>query len=326
MSLNLSRLGELSAAGKPYALATVVAAEPPTSARPGDKALITEEGQLEGWVGGSCAEPLVRREALRALADGLPRLVRIVPAADAAGAKRPGQLTVATTCPGGGSLEVFIDPQLPRPLLAVFGGSPAARLLVQMGALAGFRTCALHPGAHPEDFPGAHLVLSQLELAAAAPGPDSWAVVATMGHYDEEALAAALAHPQVIVSLVASRRRAQAVVEGLKRRGFHEEALARVRAPAGRVQGATQEEIAVLALAEVITLRLEARKRRPHPGVGGETEEQHLKTDPVCGMPVDPVSAPHRLELGGSTICFCSAECRERFQGEPQRFATPAPA
>src|SRR5229473_6861285 len=148
--------------GTPCALATVVRTEPPTSARPGDKAIITADGRLRGWIGGSCSEPVVRREALRALAEGTPQLVKIVgspPRDEVAGTpvgmkqtRRRGELTVATTCPSGGSLDVFIEPHMPRPLLLVFGDSPAARTLIQMGSLAGFRTCAVHPGARPEDF------------------------------------------------------------------------------------------------------------------------------------------------------------------------------
>ncbi|MGA7910762.1 MAG: XdhC family protein, partial [Candidatus Dormiibacterota bacterium] len=176
----------------------MVRCEPPTSARPGDKAVITADGRLRGWIGGSCSEPIVRREALRALEEGVPQLVRIMPSSTGApatksreAARRHGELTVATTCPSGGALDIFIEPQLPRPLLVVFGDSPAARAIVQMASVAGFRSCAVHPGARAQDFPGADLVLSTLDVAGANPGADSWAVVATMGHYDEDAVEAA---------------------------------------------------------------------------------------------------------------------------------------
>jgi xanthine dehydrogenase accessory factor len=302
-----ARVAELVAAGVPCAVATVVRCEAPTSARPGDKALITGEGRLEGWIGGSCAEPLVRREALLALADGQPRLVRIVPGGGDSAPSRPGELTMATTCPSGGSLEVFVDPRLPPPLLAAFGDSPAAHALVKAGAIAGFRTCAVHPGARSEDFPGADLVLSELDLGPANPGPDTWAIVATMGHYDEDALAAALAHPGVDVALVASARRAAAVLEVLRQRGFSGEALAEIRVPAGHGHGATQEEIAILALAEVIALRRARTSARPAP----EPEEAIFATDPVCGMAVQIAGAMHTLVAGGQTTYFCSASCLE---------------
>jgi xanthine dehydrogenase accessory factor len=302
-------------------LATVVACEPPTSARSGDKAVITADGRLFGWVGGSCSEPIVRREALRALAEKTPRVVRIVPAASAGQAGqpgRPGELTMATTCPSGGSLEIFVEPRMPRPLLVVFGASPAARTLVGLGALTGFRTCAVHVGARPEDFPAADLVLPTVDLAPARPGPDTWAVVATMGHYDEDALEAALAHPEVNVALVASSRRGNATLEVLRQRGLDDVTLARVRFPAGGVRGDQQEEIALFALTEIVSARRAAAEGRPVAVPTVETAT--FATDPVCGMPVDVTTALHRAARGEATFFFCGAGCRERFEREPELY------
>jgi xanthine dehydrogenase accessory factor len=255
----IALITEHAAAGTPCAVATVVRCEPPTSAHPGDKAVITADGRMRGWVGGSCSEALVRRESLRALDDGTPRLVRIQPGAAPPAPTAPGELVLATTCPSGGALEIFVEPHLPRPLLAVYGASPVATALVRLGAIAGFRTCAVHPGARSEDFPGATTVLSSLDLSPAAPGRDTWVVVATMGHYDEEALEAALAHADADVALVSSARRAAAVLAGLRGRGLDEATLARVRAPAGGRRAGGQAQIAVLVLAEVIAER-EARR------------------------------------------------------------------
>src|ERR1700693_1536639 len=232
----LELLHKYAVNGTPHVLATVVRTEAPTSARPGDKAVVTADGRLHGWIGGSCSEPIVRREALRALSEGVAQLVRIVPAPEVKQTRKRGELMVATTCPSGGALDIFIEPQLPRPLLMVFGDSPAARTLVQMGSLAAVRTCSVHPGAVPVDFGSADMVLGSLELASANPGPDSWVVVATMGHYDEDALEAALAYPDVEVGLIASTRRAAAVRDGLRSRGMDEATGDRIRAPAGKVR------------------------------------------------------------------------------------------
>lgn len=131
----LALLAEHASSGVGCVLATVVRCDAPTSAHPGDAAVITADGRLHGFIGGSCSEP-VRREALRALADGMPRLVHIVPSESAAENSIAGALTVATTCPSGGALEVFVAPQLPRPVLLVVGDSPAARALVGIGASA----------------------------------------------------------------------------------------------------------------------------------------------------------------------------------------------
>ena len=299
-------------------LATVVGCEAPTSARPGDKAVVTADGRLRGWVGGSCSEPVVRREALRALAEGTPRLVRIVAAAAAEEDRRPGELTLATTCPSGGSLEVFVEPRLPRPLLVVFGASPAARTLVALAAHLGFRTCAVHPGGRPEDF-AADLVLPSLDLAPAAPGAETWAVVATMGHYDEDALEAALAYPDMRMALVASGRRTGAVREALRGRGLDEATLGRIHAPAGGTRAGGQEEIALFALAEVVA----DRRARAAPG---DVDPAGFARDLVCGMAVEVASATCQATLPAGPVYFCGERCRARFLEEPGRYVAEAAA
>ena len=143
----MTLLAENAASGRPCALATVVRTESPTSAHPGDKAVITDDGVLHGWIGGSCSDALVRREALVSMSDGMPRLVRIRPDVEALETRNGGELTVATTCPSGGTLDIFIDPHLPKPLLVVIGESPAARTLIELGRVVGYRTCGVHPGA-----------------------------------------------------------------------------------------------------------------------------------------------------------------------------------
>ena len=157
------RAGKLAEEGKPYVLATVVRVERPASTRPGDRALVTPEGQLEGWVGGACSEPIVIREALRALADGEPRLVRIGPPGRAAEA--PGDVVVAeSSCASEGVVEVLVEPQVPRPLLVIVGDSAAALTLAELARTIDWR------------------VTTELTGDADA------VVVATMGHADEEAL------------------------------------------------------------------------------------------------------------------------------------------
>jgi len=317
----LALLESNAAAGTPCVLATVVRTEPPTSAHPGDKAVITADGRLHGWIGGACSEPLVRREALRAIADGMPRMVRIVPSASVESIRDGADLTVATTCPSGGALDVFVDPQLPRALLVVIGDSPAARTLVQLGAVAGLRTCLVHPEARAEDHPSAGLVVPSLSLDAVAGGPDShdtWVVVATMGHYDEAALEAALSLEGADVALVASERRAAAVLDNLRAQGtVAESELRRVRAPAGAHRGGTQEEIALHALDEIVALRRE-RLMAQHPAAS--TEPAGFATDPVCGMTVDVATSTHRVDHAGTTYFFCCDGCARSFAAAPERY------
>ena len=269
--------------------------------------MITADGRLRGWIGGSCSEPVVRREALRALAEGTPQLIHIVGGDEVKQTRKRGELSIATTCPSGGSLDIFIEPRLPKPLLVVFGDGPAARALVKMAELTGFRSRAVTQADLPT-----------LEMATG----DAHAVVATMGHFDEDALEAVLAYPDVEVSLIASTRRAAAVRDELLRRGLDEHTLARVRTPAGKVRGGTQEEIALLALAEVVTAR---RKRGARP-VAAEISPVTFVTDPVCGMTVDPLTSPHKLVAGDMTYWFCSAGCLAEFEKAPERYRRPVEA
>jgi len=260
----LVEAGRLAAEGTPFALATVVSVERPSSARRGDRALVTADGALHGWVGGACTEPSVVRESLEALAGGDTRLVRI-----------------ESGCASEGAVEVLIEPQRPALLLAVVGDAPAARTLRTLATVLGWRTT--------EEVEGAEAV-----------------VVASMGRDDEEALAAALASGAGYVGLVASSKRATVVLGGLRERGLDEEALARVRSPAGLDLGpSAQEEIAVAILAELVAWR---HTRGPSPAELGEEA-----VDPICGMTVAVAAALETVVRDGVTYYFCGPGCRRRF-------------
>ena len=299
----LDRAAELRRRGETFVVATVVRVEPPTSAQAGDKALITADGKLWGWVGGSCSEGLVRREAMVAMGDAQPRLVKIAP--DESPDHLPGVVSHLSTCPSAGRLDVFIDPQLPRPLLLVVGDTPAARTLVKLGATIGYKTCAVHPGARAADFPEADQVLGSLDLAPAQANASTWAVVATMGHYDEDAIEALLRYDVAYVGLVASRRRAATVLGVLQGRGVS--GLDRVRRAADSSVGGSQEEIALATLAEIAAERHADQRRYAIP-------LPETAIDPICGMLVEVKGAMHSLRVGETTHYFCGAGCLDAFR------------
>jgi xanthine dehydrogenase accessory factor len=284
----LVEAGRLAAEGKAFVLATVVDVVRPASTHRGDRALVTEDGALVGWIGGACSEPIVVREALRALADGETRLLRIgPPGLDAEGAE--GVVVAESMCASEGVVEVLVEPGMPKPLLAIVGESPAARTLADLARTIGWRVAS-----------------------GRTDGADA-VVVASMGHGDAEALAAALAVGTGYVGLVASSRRASVVLEELRESGVGEADLARVRSPAGLDLGpSTQQEIAVAILAELIAWRHSAR-----PGPHLQVEEV---VDPVCGMLVALDGAKETVEHEGVTYAFCSAHCRKRFEAEPSRY------
>jgi xanthine dehydrogenase accessory factor len=267
----LIRAGELVSAGEPFALATVVNVRRPASARRGDRAVVTAEGAVYGWVGGSCSEPTVVREALAALGDGESRLV-----------------STEGSCASEGAVEILVEPQLPAPLLAIIGESPAADTLARLAAGIDWR------------------VTRGLDEDADA------VVVATMGRGDEEAIAAALAGPAGYVGLVSSRKRSDAVAETLRTIGVEEDALARLKAPAGLDLGPIrQEEVAVAILAELVAWR---HARTPAAPPAAEA------VDPVCGMTVSLASA-ETVVHDGTTYAFCCAGCRARFDADPARYS-----
>jgi xanthine dehydrogenase accessory factor len=284
----LVRAGQLASEGIPFVLATVVAVERPASTRRGDRALVTGDGELFGWVGGACSEPIVVREALRALADGEARLVRIGPAERVSDGADPDTVVAASSCASEGIVEVLVEPQLAAPLLAVVGESPAAETLARLAPDVGWRVVR-------------------------EPRPEAEAiVVATMGHGDEEALAAALEGDVGYVGLVASARRAASVLASLGDRGLGEEALARVRSPAGLDLGpSTQPEIAVAVLAELVAWRHDRASM-------GEVPLEAV--DPVCGMTVAVTADTQSVVHDRTTYWFCCEGCASRFARDPARY------
>ncbi|MFP5320021.1 MAG: XdhC family protein [Acidimicrobiia bacterium] len=293
-----------------YVRATVVWARHPVSAQPGDKALITSDGHLRGWVGGSCAEPVVVREAGGVLAQGRPRLLRLGPAADLP-AEEEGVVLAAVSCASEGSVQVFLEPVEPAPHLVVVGRSPMVHALVAMAGVLGFETVVVESDDPSPDLAAGGTVLTELDLAKADVGPASFVVVATMGRYDEDALQAALATRARYVALVASDRRAAKVLEALGAAGVDEADLARVKSPAGLPLGELPHpEMAVSILAEIVQAKA-AHRVAPAAGVSGHAPATAL--DPVCGMTVEITDRTPSAERDGRTYWFCCPGCRWRF-------------
>ncbi|HEX9124428.1 MAG TPA: XdhC family protein, partial [Actinomycetota bacterium] len=252
----LALAAELSRRGEPFVLATVVWRRAPSSGNVGSTALVSTGGHVRGWLGGACAEPTVVREALKALEEGTPRLLFLGTPDELEAMQRPDVVSVPIACQSEGALEVYVEPVLPQPSLVVIGRSPAVAALAALGSALGWPTVVVDDGGRAEDYPGAGRVVTSLDLDAAAATERSFVVVATQGHYDEDALQRALETPAAYVGLVASRKRAEAVLGYLRDRGVPEEALARVHAPAGLDLGrVAHDEIAVAVLAELVQLR-----------------------------------------------------------------------
>ena len=324
----LERAAELSRAGVAFARATVVRAEKPTSAKPGANALITADGALTGWVGGSCTEHTVLSQARKALQDGQPRLVRLCPPEKLGAAPQEGVIEVTLTCASGGTLEVYIEPHLPRPRLIAVGHLPVAEALARLGHGLGYTVSVIGPDVTPERFAGVAQVSHSLDFAQLTITPQTYIVVASHGNYDEPALEGALRSDAPYVALVASRKRAASVVEYLREAGLPPERLARLKYPAGLDIGAvTPEEIALSILAEIVQVR---RQRQEQQSMASSEQPPALPQaapaaptealDPVCGMTVEIATARYTSEHAGQTYYFCAAGCKRSFDRDPAKY------
>jgi xanthine dehydrogenase accessory factor len=317
----LEKMSELLGQGASFAVATVVRVLPPTSGKPGDKAIIQADGRLWGWIGGGCAQPVVIKEALKALADGTSRLVRISPSPNPS---EEGTVDYTMTCHSGGALDIYIEPVLPKAHVVILGRSPVARTLAQLASAIGYAVTVVADG-EIENVAEAKLVQSrEHSLERASVSASTLIVVSTQGEGDEEALQQALKSEASYIGFVASRTKAQKVFDYLKAAGIPDEKLNLVRAPAGLdIHARSPEEIAVSILAQLIQVRSEMKKPASvsRPAVSLPIVETEAK-DPICGMTVNISGAKHRFEYRGKTFFFCCAGCKQTFEREPARYAS----
>jgi len=306
---------ELLARREPFATATVVRADRPTSAKPGAKAIITPDGKLSGWIGGSCAAPVVIREAVAAIADGEARLIEI---SKTTGAPRPGVRHFPMTCHSGGTLEIHIEPLLPTEQLVVLGKTPVARALAALGSALGRYVVVAEPNVTAVDFPTADRITT--DLADVNVDERTSIVIAMRGDADEDPAEEALQTSASYVGLVASKTRGDVIRDTLARRGLSEQQLRRLVYPAGLDLGhASDEEIALSILAQMLMIRANlsrAAQQQPHqmfhptPGVPEAV-------DPICDMVVAITPTALRADYEGTTYYFCGEGCRRRFLKDP---------
>src|SRR5215469_2099836 len=322
----LKQASELEQRGQPFALATVVWRQGPSSSQQGARAIITADGDLHGWIGGACAEPTVIREAQRVIADGTPRLLLLGSPGQFGAAVPDGMTVVPISCQSEGALEVYIEPVVPAPHLVIVGRSPMAHTLAGMARALNWRT---------------DLVAGE-DFTAATAHEGSMVIVATQGHGDEEAVEQAVAARPAYLGLVGSRRRGAAVLGYLADRGLPAAQLDQVHVPAGLDLGhISHQEIAVAILAELVQLRAsgalagaagaasvrnttapaDAGTTGAPAATGRATPVPAQAVDPVCEMTVPATAASFPLAHDGVTYYFCSTNCRRTFEQDPAAYA-----
>jgi xanthine dehydrogenase accessory factor len=284
------RAQELRAEGSAFVMATVVRARRPASVEPGTAGLVLEDGTIEGFIGGVCAQHSVRLYSLTAIDRGAPLLLKIDPNGPEEAVAEEGAVTVRNTCLSGGAIEIFLEPVLPAPRVLVAGNSPIAAALQTIGSEVGLDVIAAH------DVKDSVLRPAQGDLAL---------VVAAHGQDEIAILRAGLEAGVRYVGLVASPKRGAAVIDELRAAGVSEELLGRVDTPAGIDIGArTPPEVALTIVASIVAARRDAPP----------TKAPATAVDPICGMTVTVAADTPRLEHDGGTVYFCGAGCRRKFE------------
>ncbi|MEY2776353.1 MAG: hypothetical protein RLY30_451 [Pseudomonadota bacterium] len=231
----LNALNQFETQGTAYVLVTVLRVEAPASARAGDKAVVTRSGEFFGWIGGGCAQPVVRKAIEEALDTGVPVTLRITPHAEDLPAQGVRQVPMA--CHSGGSVELFIEPHQPSTPLHIFGQTPVAQVLSDLASRVG-------------------IPVISVPLPSSQASSVTWAVIATQGQGDLLALRKAMEAGARQIWFIASARKWSKLQAELLEAGVSESSLRRVIAPAGLPIGArTPEEIALSVLAGAVAAR-----------------------------------------------------------------------
>lgn len=303
----MERAVELVKAGESFVLATVVWRQGPSSGQKSSRAIVTANGEVHGWVGGACAEPVLVREAQKVLRDGQAKLIWLGQEAEFVGMHVPdGVLTIPMSCQSEGALQIYIEPMQAAPQLVVVGRSPMATTLAQLA----------------EDLDWRVDLVDGSEFESLRVSADSLVIVATQGHGDEEVLEAALASTPRFVGLVASAKRGAVVRDFLADRGITREQLDQIKVPVGIDLGhTTHREVAVSILAELVQLRAAgALSRRPSPHTQLKVLAPVEVIDLVCGMTVTAEKANRPFEYEGTTYYFCAPGCRTSFEKDPTAY------
>jgi xanthine dehydrogenase accessory factor len=250
LAATMSLIEDLRHRGEDFCLVTVIRTANATSAKAGAKAVVTRDGGLHGFVGGSCVQGAAIRTALAAMQAGEPRLIRVRPKEERAG-DAEGLEVHDSHCPSGGTVDLFLEPMLQRTRIVICGGSPVAAALARIACSMGYETVAAAPSADEARIAEVDRWIEDFDLSAIPLRAQDAVVVATQGRRDREALKAALLSPAGYVGMVGSRAKVRKLLVQLA--DVPEALKSRLRGPAGLDIGAIDpEEIALSILGEIV--------------------------------------------------------------------------
>jgi len=239
--------------GKRAALATIVHTNGSIPSYESSRMLVREDGTMAGTVGGGCVEAEVWAAAKEAIRTEAPRKMVFNLNND------PGYDN-GLIC--GGTLEIFVEPILPQPMIYIFGGGHVSTALARAAHAAGFAIGVVDDReafANAERFPMAQKIYTSYEEAydKIRPGASTYLVIVTRGHKDDmNVLRWAVGTAAHYIGMIGSKRKAISVYKALEKEGVPAEKFDRVYSPVGLEIGAlTPDEIAVSIAAELIAIR-----------------------------------------------------------------------
>ena len=318
-NLFLEKAISLNKKAEAYATAMIVRRKIPSSGKPGDKAIITADGQIHGWIGGGCTRGIVLKEAMASLQDHKPRMVSISPEASEKSSKNTKVYSM--TCQSGGEVEVYIEPVLPKPHLLIFGKSHIGMALAKIAHAMDYTVEVVMTNVDPHVFPTADALHAIHDFQGGEDYQNSFVVVCTQGEGDAEALHKALSLNSGYTAFVASRKKANAIFQEVRLKGATFDQLKTIKTPAGLdINAKLPEEVAISILAEVIqTFRTEEKEQKEQSPI--ELGNDYYM-NPVCNIPIQKSTAKHILVYNNEKVYFCCDGCKVSFEKDPEKYMT----
>jgi len=307
----------LQKANKSYVLAQVVRRRNPSSSKPGDKAIITADGQIHGWIGGGCTRGIVLKEALASFKDRKPRLVCIAP-----GVKDDDKANVkqyVMTCQSGGEVDVFIEPILPVPTITIVGVSHIGQALADIASAMKYTVHVAMADVDRSIFPSADEIMPISDLVARDHSGPNYTIVCTQGEADAQSLEMAIKQKPDYLAFVSSRLKANAIFNELRAKGVSFDDLKKIKTPAGLDLGAkTPHEVAISILAEIIK-QYRDDTVQDQGGTDIELSDAYYM-NPVCNIPIQKSTAKYVLDYKDEKVYFCCDGCKVSFEKDPKKY------